>query len=174
MTNQTSEELLCFLFDKPLAVEEAVLHLRLSGDRAAELASEAIVGIWGAKGDVRLTHTTVIESQPVMWPGAWRVLLVGTIYAGSIAGTMWGISLAGLWSRLTEVGLARDSMHALAEALQPGGSAAFFLVRAGDENVITAALAGRSSDLHRLTIPQSAIRELSSMLTRVDPRRLVS
>ncbi len=174
MTDQTSDLLLCFLFDAPLTVQQVVLDLQSSGGSAAELASEAIVGIWEADGDIRLTQTTEIESRPIIWPGAWPALLVGTIYAASIAGGMWGVSLAGLWSRLIEVGLDRDSMQRLAEALQPGGSAAFFLIRAGEEDVITAALKGRSVAPYRLAVPKRAIKELSSRLARIDPRRLPS
>ena len=169
MTHQTSDELLCFVFDTPLAAHEAVLHLHSSG---VDSAFDAIVGNRGADGDVRLTQTTQIESRPVIWPGAWPVLLVGTIYAASIAGAMWGISLAGLWSRLIEVGLDRHVMQTLADALRPGGSAAFYLIRTDEEDVITAAFAEGSSVLHRLAIPDLAVRELSSSLSRVDPRRL--
>ena len=174
MTDQASYELLCFLFDTSLTAQQAVIDLQSSGSSAAELASEAIVGIWEPDGDVRLTQTTEIESRPVIWPGSWPALLVGTIYAASIAGGMWGLSLAGLWSRLIEVGLDRDSMQQLAEALQPGGSAAFFLIRAEEEDVITAALKGRSSERNRLVVPKRAVKELSSRLARVDPRRLLS
>lgn len=174
MTYQTAEQLFCIVFEETFAAEEAVVHLQMSGDRAAELASGAIVGIRGAESDVRLAHTTEIQSEPVMWHGLWLTLLVGLIYAASIAGTMWGISLAGLWSRLTELGLSRESTQALAEVLQRPGSAAFFPGRLGDEDVITATLVGKSFDLHRLTIPESVVEEVTTRLTKVDPRRLIS
>lgn len=146
-------------------------------DLAAEIVraeaspqAAAVVVERTAEGSVQLTQTAEVTDELSGWAGPWWGLLVATTYAASIAGTLWGISLGPLWNRLGELGLSAEWMDGVARALPEDGSAAFFLIDAGQREMILAHVNAETMiGVHEFMVPPAVQAEIKSKLARAKP-----
>lgn len=163
----STDILLGITFGQPLSAHELVDAVARAG---ALPQTSAVVVTRTADGSVRLIQTTEIGDEDLGWAGPWWGLLVATVYAASVAGALWGISLGPLWNRLGELGLSAEWMDFVARDLPPGGSAAFFLMDAGQRDaILTFVDAEAVAGVHEIIVPAAVRAEVETKLSRAKP-----
>lgn len=164
---ETEVHLLCITFGTSQPAHELALDVA----RAETLAqTSAVVVTRTVDGSVQLTQTTDVGAAHLGWAGPWWSLLVATVYAASIAGRLWGISLGPFWNRLAELGLSTEWMDDVARALPVGGSATMFLIGADQrEAVLTHVETDATVALHDIRVPYAVRAEIEKQLARAKP-----
>lgn len=162
-----ADMLLGVTLPSPLGAQELADELARTDDWPQ---TSAVIVTRTADGSVRLTHTTEVGGEELGWAGPWWGLLVATVYAASVAGTLWGISLGPLWNRLGELGLSAEWMDFVARQLSPDGSAAFFLIDAGQREAILACVDTEAViEVHEIIVPSAVRAEVETKLSRAKP-----
>jgi len=125
-----AHDLYVFVADHPLLAQEMILaSMRLTSKKHLDLEDAAIVH----KDDqsrVRIVQTKDINPSQGAMSGAWWGALAGLLVGGQfLVGAALGAAAGGLFAKLRDLGIDDDEMKQMAEHLQPGESAIFFLVR---------------------------------------------
>lgn len=129
-TVATEHDLYVFVADHPLLAQEMILaSMRLQARKHLDLEDAAITHK-DDQGRVRIVQTKDINPSQGAVSGAWWGALAGLLVAGQfLVGAALGAAAGGLFAKLRDLGIDDDEMKHMAERLQPGESAIFFLVK---------------------------------------------
>ncbi|MBU3030023.1 DUF1269 domain-containing protein [Paracoccus marinaquae] len=89
---------------------------------------DAVVVTRAAEDDIKLHQAVNLTAAGAVGGGFWGTL-VGMLFLNPLLGAAVGAASGALAGRLSDVGINDNFMRDVAQALQPGGSAVFVLVR---------------------------------------------
>ena len=115
-------------YDDEFKAEEVRLKLRkLQKDYLIDL-EDAVVAVKNDKGKVKLHQAINLTAAGAIGGGFWGSL-IGLIFLNPLLGAAVGATAGAVSGALTDVGINDKFMKELADAMNPGSSALFVLVR---------------------------------------------
>ena len=115
-------------YDDEFKAEEVRLKLRkLQKDYLIDL-EDAVVAVKNDKGKVKLHQAVNLTAAGAIGGGFWGSL-IGLIFLNPLLGAAVGATAGAVSGALTDVGINDKFMKELADAMNPGSSALFVLVR---------------------------------------------
>lgn len=152
-------QLIVIAYDDQHKAEEARLKfLRLQKDYLIDL-EDAVVAVRKPDGKIRLNQSANLTANGAIQGTFWGVL-IGILLCNPLLGGAIGAGAGALVGALSDVGIDDQFMRELAEALSPGSSALFVLVRVAAQDKVLEALSGAGGKV------------LKTSLTHADEERL--
>lgn len=121
-------DLIAIEFDDPaLAFELRAELVKLQKEYLINM-EDAVVVTREADGKVKLHQAANLTAVGAISGGLWGTL-IGMIFLNPLLGAAIGAGSGALSGALTDLGISDEMMKEMGEALPPGGSALFLLVR---------------------------------------------
>lgn len=121
-------DLIAIEFDDPATAFEVRAELvKFQKDYLIQI-EDAVVVTRDADGKVRLHQPTNLTATGAVSGSLWGAL-IGLIFLNPLLGAAVGAGAGALSGALTDIGIDNNKMKEMGEALPPGGSALFILVR---------------------------------------------
>lgn len=121
-------DLIAVEFDDPATAFELRAELvKFQKDYLIEM-EDVVVVTRDADGKVQLHQAVNLTATGAVSGGMWGAL-IGLIFLNPLLGAAIGAGAGALSGRLTDLGISDKAMTEMGEALPPGGSALFVLVR---------------------------------------------
>ncbi len=128
-------------YDDPFKAEEVRLRLlKLQKEYLIDL-EDAVVAVKNDKGKVKLHQAVNLTAAGAISGGFWGSL-VGLIFLNPLLGLAVGAGAGAVSGALSDVGIDDKFMKELSEALAPGTSALFVLVRKATPDKVLEELKG--------------------------------
>lgn len=111
---------------------------------------DAVVVVKDAEGKVKVRETTDLTVGKGATGGGLLGFVIGFFFGGPIGGAILGAAAGALLGKKLDLGISKDKIDAIEEAMQPGSSAIFLQLGAGDVDVLAAlvrSLNGKVVDL---------------------------
>jgi len=102
---------------------------------------DAVVAVKKQDGKVKLSQMYHLAASGAIGGGFWGAL-IGLMFLNPILGAVVGAGAGAAAGALTDVGIDDDFMKKLAEALKPGSSVLFVLIRKMTADKVLAELSG--------------------------------
>lgn len=131
------------------------------------VVNDAAVVVKDANGEVRVKHETDTGVKTGAVGGGLLGLFIGFLFGGPIVGAVVLALGGGLVGSLADMGVSKDFVNEVKEAMQPRTSALFVIVRDSDAEVALAALRPYKGNVIHTTLPT----ELEESLQRVLAKR---
>lgn len=112
--------------------------------------SDAVVVVKEASGKVKVRETTDITTRKGAAGGGILGFVVGFFFGGPIGGALLGAAAGALLGKKLDLGISKDKIDAVEEAMQPGSSAIFLQFETKTVDVLAAmvrSLDGKVIDL---------------------------
>lgn len=130
-------ELIVVIFDDELKAEDALRHAGRLRKTKTLVIDDACVVVRRTDGKVTIHETRDMQAGQGAMLGGFLGLLTGAFFAFPVVGLAGGAGLGAVIARLRDYGISNDLQKDVAARLQPGTSAAIFLV---DQSTVEAAL----------------------------------
>jgi uncharacterized membrane protein len=98
---------------------------------------DAVVAIKTKRGRIHVKQTMDLTTGGGAVAGGWWGMLIGLLLGGPAGGVVGGMAVGALLGRLVDLGVDDRFVKDVGKTLQPGSSAIFVLVRAGDPDKLT-------------------------------------
>lgn len=145
----------------------------LSGAQKAYLVdvADSCVVVRDDKGELRLKQAVNLVGAGAASGGAWGALwgtLVGVLFlnplAGLLTGTAFGAGIGAISGKLSDFGIDDDFIRSVGEAVQPGTSALFVLVRSSTPDKLLPELAQLNGTLIKTSLSDDQEKRLREAL----------
>lgn len=137
-------ELIVIAFDNEAAGFELRAELvKMQKDYLIEIEDAVVVTRQG-EDDIKLHQAVNLTAAGAIGGGFWGSL-IGLIFLNPLLGAAVGAASGALAGRFTDIGINDDFMREAAQAVPPGGSAVFVLVRKMTADKVL----DRLKDLHK-------------------------
>jgi uncharacterized membrane protein len=149
--------------DEYTAFEMRAALARLAGQYL--IAREDIAVVTRSKqGKVKLDQAANVNTAGAVGGGFWGTL-IGLLLLNPVLGAALGASTDALAERLSEIGITRDLMKELGDALRPGTSALFVLIRRTTPQRLMDELRGFEGKVIRTSLTRTKEEELRDLLS---------
>ena len=125
--------------------------------------NDAVVVKKDAKGKVKVHETTDLTVGKGAAGGSILGFVVGFFFGGPIGGALLGAAAGALLGKKLDLGISKDKMEAVEEAMQPGSSAIFLQLEAKRVDVLAAMVRDLGGDVVDLDISEDAEMEMNEM-----------
>lgn len=126
---------------------------------------DAVVAVKDQKGKVKITETADTSTKTGTRAGGALGLFIGLMAGGPIGGLAVGLLGGRLVGKMVDVGVDKDFIKEVSDALEPGTSAALFQVKAShNPRAVRAMLAKYHGKIYSTSIDESVAEELQRML----------
>jgi uncharacterized membrane protein len=165
-------ELVVIGFDNPHDADRVLTDLnRLQKEYLVDL-EDAVVATRDADGKLRLKQSIDLVGTGAATGGLWGAMwgsLVGLLFLnpviGMVAGAALGAGAGALSGKLADYGIDDDFIRSVGEAVQPGTSALFVLVRKVQPEKVLAALGNVRGRVIRSSLSPDQERRLQQALS---------
>lgn len=125
---------------------------------------DAVVAVKDEKGKVKVRETEDTKKTGTRAGGALG-LFIGLMAGGPIGGLAVGLIGGRLIGKMADAGVDKEFIEELSNALEPGDSAAIFLVNSvSNRRAIEAVLAKYTGTVYATSIDESVAEELQQLL----------
>ncbi len=93
-------------------------------------------------------------------------LFIGFLFGGPIGAMIVGALGGALVGSMTDLGLQKTFIKEVSEAIKPGTSAIFFIIRDGNANAAVAALKPYKGEVYHTSLPPEAEETLRRILSK--------
>jgi uncharacterized membrane protein len=155
-------------YDDQFKGEEVRLKLlKLQKEYLIDL-EDAVVAIKDETGKVKLHQAVNLTAAGAISGGFWGAL-VGLIFLNPLLGFAVGAGAGAVSGALSDVGIDDKFMKELAEALAPGTSALFVLVRKATPDKVLEELKGTGGKVLKTSLSHDDEAKLQAALSAVNP-----
>jgi len=137
--------------------------MKLQKDYLIDL-EDAVVAVKDQKGKVRLHQAVNLTAAGAVSCGFWGTL-IGLIFLNPILGMAVGATAGAVSGTLTDVGINDNFMKELAEAMKPGSSTLFVLVRKATPDKVLEELKGTGGKVLRTSLSHEDEAKLQAALS---------
>jgi uncharacterized membrane protein len=156
-------ELIAIAYDDEFKAEEVRLALfRLQREYLVDL-EDAVVVVRTRDGKVRLGQTHDLVAAGAATGGLWG-MLVGLLFLNPLLGVAAGAASGALAGYLTDVGIDDEFLRECGEALPPGSSALFMLLRKSTPDKVLPELARYGGRVLRTSLSREEEEKLQAAL----------
>ena len=151
-------------YDDEFKAEEVRLKLRkLQKDYLIDL-EDAVVAVKNDKGKVKLHQAVNLTAAGAIGGGFWGSL-IGLIFLNPLLGAAVGATAGAVSGALTDVGINDKFMKELADAMNPGSSALFVLVRKATPDKVLEEVKGTGGKILRTSLSHDDEAKLEAALS---------
>jgi uncharacterized membrane protein len=150
-------------YDDEFKAEEVRLKLRkLQKDYLIDL-EDAVVAVKNDKGKVKLHQAVNLTAAGAIGGGFWGSL-IGLIFLNPLLGAAVGATAGAVSGALTDVGINDKFMKELADAMNPGSSALFVLVRKATPDKVLEEVKGTGGKILKTSLSHDDEAKLEAAL----------
>ena len=150
-------------YDDEFKAEEVRLKLRkLQKDYLIDL-EDAVVAVKNDKGKVKLHQAVNLTAAGAIGGGFWGSL-IGLIFLNPLLGAAVGATAGAVSGALTDVGINDKFMKELADAMNPGSSALFVLVRKATPDKVLKEVEGTGGKILKTSLSHDDEAKLQAAL----------
>jgi uncharacterized membrane protein len=150
-------------YDDEFKAEEVRLKLRkLQKDYLIDL-EDAVVAVKNDKGKVKLHQAVNLTAAGAIGGGFWGSL-IGLIFLNPLLGAAVGATAGAVSGALTDVGINDKFMKELADAMNPGSSALFVLVRKATPDKVLEEVEGTGGKILKTSLSHDDEAKLQAAL----------
>ena len=151
-------------YDDEFKAEEVRLKLRkLQKDYLIDL-EDAVVAVKNDKGKVKLHQAVNLTAAGAIGGGFWGSL-IGLIFLNPLLGAAVGATAGAVSGALTDVGINDKFMKELADAMNPGSSALFVLVRKATPDKVLEEVEGTGGKILKTSLSHDDEAKLQAALS---------
>jgi uncharacterized membrane protein len=151
-------------YDDEFKAEEVRLKLRkLQKDYLIDL-EDAVVAVKNDKGKVKLHQAVNLTAAGAIGGGFWGSL-IGLIFLNPLLGAAVGATAGAVSGALTDVGINDKFMKELADAMNPGSSALFVLVRKATPDKVLKEVEGTGGKILKTSLSHDDEAKLQAALS---------
>ena len=151
-------------YDDEFKAEEVRLKLRkLQKDYLIDL-EDAVVAVKNDKGKVKLHQAVNLTAAGAIGGGFWGSL-IGLIFLNPLLGAAVGATAGAVSGALTDVGINDKFMKELADAMNPGSSALFVLVRKATPDKVLEEVEGTGGKILKTSLSHEDEAKLQAALS---------
>ena len=151
-------------YDDEFKAEEVRLKLRkLQKDYLIDL-EDAVVAVKNDKGKVKLHQAVNLTAAGAIGGGFWGSL-IGLIFLNPLLGAAVGATAGAVSGALTDVGINDKFMKELADAMNPGSSALFVLVRKATPDKVLEEVEGTGGKILKTSLSHDDEARLQAALS---------
>ena len=151
-------------YDDEFKAEEVRLKLRkLQKDYLIDL-EDAVVAVKNDKGKVKLHQAVNLTAAGAIGGGFWGSL-IGLIFLNPLLGAAVGATAGAVSGALTDVGINDKFMKELADAMNPGSSALFVLVRKATPDKVLEEVKGTGGKILKTSLSHDDEAKLQAALS---------
>ena len=151
-------------YDDEFKAEEVRLKLRkLQKDYLIDL-EDAVVAVKNDKGKVKLHQAVNLTAAGAIGGGFWGSL-IGLIFLNPLLGAAVGATAGAVSGALTDVGINDKFMKELADAMNPGSSALFVLVRKATPDKVLEEVEGTGGKILKTSLSHDDEAKLQTALS---------
>ncbi|NCF67130.1 MAG: DUF1269 domain-containing protein [Chloroflexi bacterium] len=122
---------------------------------------DAVVVTKDAKGKVKVHETTDLTVGKGATGGGMVGFVIGFFFGGPIGGALLGAAAGALLGKKLDLGISKDKVKAVEEAMQPGSSAIFLQIEAKRVDILAAMVRDLGGEVIDLAIPEDVQMEVN-------------
>jgi uncharacterized membrane protein len=127
---------------------------------------DAVVAVKNQKGKTKITETVDKSTRSGTAGGGFLGLFLGLMAGGPIGGLAVGLLGGRLVGKMVDIGVDKEFIKEVQDALKPGSSAALFQVRSvSNRAALRQTLAKFHGTIYQTSVDESVAKELQDLLS---------
>jgi uncharacterized membrane protein len=151
-------------YDNEFRADEVRLQLLTMQKEYLIDLEDAVVAVKDADGKIKLHQSYPLPAAGAVGGGFWG-LLIGTIFLSPLLGAAVGAAAGAAAGALSDIGIDDRFMKDLADALKPGSSALFVLVRKATPDKVLEAIKGAGGTVLKTSLSHEDETKLQAALS---------